>query len=40
MTEVPTTVFYHAAGTTKMKPVRDWWRILRPLVYLRLGLRR
>ena len=40
VTEVPTTVLYHAAGTTKMKPVTDWWRILRPLVFLRLGIRR
>jgi dolichol-phosphate mannosyltransferase len=38
--EVPVTVIYHARGTTKMKPIRDWWRILRPLVYLSLGLRR
>lgn len=38
--EVPVTVVYHTRGTTKMKAVRDWWRILRPLVFLRLGLRR
>jgi dolichol-phosphate mannosyltransferase len=38
--EVPVTVVYHTRGTTKMKAVRDWWRILRPLVYLRLGWRR
>lgn len=40
--EVPVTVFYR--GTTKqyskMKPVRDWWRLARPLVYLSFGLRR
>ncbi len=40
--EVPITVYYH--GTTKqyskMKPFRDWWRLARPLVFLRLGLRR
>ena len=38
--EAPVTVVYHTRGTTKMKAVRDWWRILRPLVYLHLGLRR
>jgi len=37
--EVPVTVRYHARGTTKMKVLRDGWRILRPLVHLRLGLR-
>jgi dolichol-phosphate mannosyltransferase len=38
--EVPVTVRYHARGTTKMRLVRDGWRIMKPLVYLRLGLRR
>jgi hypothetical protein len=37
--EVPVTVRYHSRGTTKMRPLRDGWRILRPLVFLRLGLR-
>ena len=37
--EVPVTVRYHARGTTKMKFLTDGWRILRPLVYLRLGLK-
>ncbi len=37
--EAPVTVRYHARGTTKMKLVRDGWRILSPLVHLRLGLR-
>lgn len=37
--EVPVTVRYHERGTTKMKFFRDGWRLLRPLVYLRLGLR-
>jgi len=36
--EVPVTVRYHARGTTKMRLVRDGWRILKPIVYLRLGL--
>lgn len=38
--EAPVTVRYHARGTTKMHLLRDGWRILRPLVYLRLGLAR
>ncbi|MEO5619215.1 MAG: glycosyltransferase family 2 protein [Candidatus Eisenbacteria bacterium] len=37
--EVPVTVRYHSRGTTKMRFLSDGWRILRPLVYLRLGLR-
>jgi len=37
--EAPVTVRYHARGTTKMKLLSDGWRILRPLVLLRLGLR-
>lgn len=27
-------------GYTKMKPFKDWWRITKPLVYLKLGLKR
>lgn len=38
--EVPITVVYHDRGTTKMKAIRDWWRILRPLVLLALRIRR
>ena len=38
--EVPVTVRYHSRGTSKMRLVSDGWRILRPLVYLRLGWRR
>ena len=39
--EVPVTKRYDRhLGYTKMMPGRDWWRILRPLVFLRLGLRR
>jgi len=37
--EAPVTVRYHGRGTTKMRPLRDGWRILRPLLYLRLGLK-
>jgi dolichol-phosphate mannosyltransferase len=38
--EVPVTVRYHSRGTTKMRLVQDGWRIVRPLVFLSLGLRR
>jgi dolichol-phosphate mannosyltransferase len=38
--EVPVTVRYHGRGTTKMRLFHDGWRILRPLVFLRLGLKR
>lgn len=37
--EAPVTVCYHSRGTTKMRLLRDGWRILRPLVFLRFGLR-
>ena len=37
--EAPVTVRYHARGTTKMKLFQDGWRILRPIVFLRLGMR-
>jgi dolichol-phosphate mannosyltransferase len=38
--EVPITIIYHQEGTTKMRGLKDWWRILRPLVLLTLGLKR
>lgn len=38
--EAPMKVIYHDHGTTKMKPIRDWWRILRPVVFLALGIRK
>ena len=38
--EAPVTKRYDLElGYTKMRPGRDWWRILRPIVFLRLGLR-
>jgi dolichol-phosphate mannosyltransferase len=39
--EVPVTKIYpaHALGYTKMRPFVDWWSILRPVVYLGLGLK-
>jgi glycosyltransferase involved in cell wall biosynthesis len=40
--EVPVTKVYppRRLGQTKMKPVTGWWSILRPLVYVGLGIRR
>jgi dolichol-phosphate mannosyltransferase len=40
--EVPATKVYppKQLGQTKMKPLLGWWSILRPLLYVGLGLRR
>jgi hypothetical protein len=40
--EVPVTKIYppKQLGQTKMKPIAGWWSILRPLVYVGLGLRK
>jgi dolichol-phosphate mannosyltransferase len=40
--EVPVTKIYpsHKLGYTKMRPFIDWWSIMRPIVYLGLGLRK
>lgn len=40
--EVPVTKVYppRSLGQTKMRPLVDWWSILRPLVLVGLGLRR
>lgn len=40
--EVPVTKIYPSkiVGYTKMKPVTGWWSILRPLVFLGLGIKR
>jgi dolichol-phosphate mannosyltransferase len=39
--EYPVTVHYHARETyTKMRGLRDWWRLFRPAVLLRLGAKR
>ncbi len=37
--EAPVTVRYHGRGTTKMRLIQDGWRMLRPLVFLRFGIR-
>jgi dolichol-phosphate mannosyltransferase len=41
-TEVAVTKVYppHQLGYTKMRPVVDWWSIMRPVVYLGLGLKK
>jgi dolichol-phosphate mannosyltransferase len=40
--EVPVTKVYppHQLGYTKMRPGIDWWSIIRPVVYLGLGLKK
>lgn len=40
--EVPVTKVYppKSQGQTKMKPITGWWSMLRPLVYLGLGIRK
>ncbi len=38
--EHPVTVRYHPEGYTKMAGIRDWWRLFRPAVLLRFGLKR
>jgi dolichol-phosphate mannosyltransferase len=39
--EHPCTVAYHASESyTKMRGVRDWWRLFRPALLLRTGIKR
>ena len=39
--EVPVTKIYPTnVSYTKMRPVVDWWSIMRPVVYLGLGLKK
>lgn len=39
--EYPVTVVYHATeGYTKMRGLRDWWRLFRPALLLRAGVKR
>jgi dolichol-phosphate mannosyltransferase len=38
--EVPCTVRYHVReGYTKMRGLRDWWRLFRPAILLRMGIK-
>jgi dolichol-phosphate mannosyltransferase len=40
--EVPVSKVYshrHKGGYSNISPLRDWWKIVRPLVYLKLGIK-
>jgi dolichol-phosphate mannosyltransferase len=37
--EYPVTVRYHLSGFTKMRGLRDWWRLFRPALLLRLRVK-
>ncbi|MDP6848515.1 MAG: glycosyltransferase family 2 protein [Kiritimatiellia bacterium] len=40
--EVPVTKIYpeHSLGYTKMQPITGWWKMLRPIFFLRLGFKK
>ena len=40
--EVPVSKIYayrHKGGYSKISPLRDWWKVVGPLVYLKLGIK-
>ena len=37
--EVPVTKIYPTKKTSKIRPFIDWWKILRPIILLKLGLK-
>lgn len=40
--EVPVSKTYphrHKGGYSKISPLRDWWKIISPLIYLKLGIK-
>jgi dolichol-phosphate mannosyltransferase len=42
MTEVPVSKIYshrHKGGYSNISPLKDWWKIVGPLVYLKLGIK-
>ena len=38
--EIPTTLIYHKKAKSHIKPILDWWRIIRPLFLLKLKLKK
>ncbi len=32
--------FWHKGGYTNISPLRDWWKIVGPLIYLKLGVKK
>lgn len=40
--EMPITIYYRGETKqySKMKPFRDWWRLARPIFFLRFGMRK
>ncbi len=39
--EIPCSKIYppKEMGNTKMKPISDWWKMLRPILYIGFGLK-
>ena len=38
--EVPITIYYqdNVHEYSKMRPIYDWWKLLKPLIFLRIGI--